>query len=108
MRQYCHNCNFNGAVKLGPLLKTLVFCLRNDGWRRYNYSCGYWELNDPKLSRYERLKLADYYNSKNKRYEKCFQDIAHSGLVSILGSITIVTLVIMTGIVSCVICSILK
>ena len=68
MRQYCHNCNFNGDVRMGSLLKTTVFCLRTDGWHKYNDSCGYWELNDPKLSKYEKLKLIEYYNNKNKRF----------------------------------------
>ena len=86
----------------------MVFCLRTDGWHKYNDSCGYWELNDPSLSRYEKLKLIEYYNSKNKRYERYFQDITQSGLVSIIGSITIVTLVVMVGIVSCILSSILK
>lgn len=97
MKSHCDNCNFGGEVKqVGDKMK--ILCLYTDIWHKVNYSCGYWKLYDPTLTKYERLKLAKNSDNKIKAYQQYLANNINAGLVSLLGSIAIVLLIIVGAI----------
>ncbi|MFH1478876.1 MAG: hypothetical protein ABIG92_03770 [Candidatus Omnitrophota bacterium] len=93
MKYCCNNCNFKSDTKQ-VIEQIKIFCLYADGWRKGNYSCGYWKLYDPTLSIYERQKLLKSIKNKNKEYEKYLQCVSNSGLVLFLSCIAIFFLIL--------------
>ena len=89
MKDCCHNCNLQGEIKqvYGSIK---IRCLRTDEWHKQTYNCGHWQFYDPALSKYERLKLTKSAEDKNKEYVQYFECVTTAGLVSILGSATII------------------
>jgi len=107
MKVCCNNCNLKGEIKqvVGSIK---ILCLYADAWHKENYSCGHWKFYDPTLSKYERLKLAKSAENKNKKYAQYLKCITTAGLVSILGSVTIVVFILIFMIVAFALSTILQ